>query len=104
MSPVGGLDPGLEPVLLPSGRLHLDQHYPSRLHEQDAQVSIAALRCLAQDGAIAGRDLLRDQAEPCGPLAIQPRQTCQHWVLHHNDETMEPDRSSDGFAMMQIDK
>jgi hypothetical protein len=25
------------------------------------------------------------------------------WILHRNDETMEPDASSDGFAMMQID-
>jgi hypothetical protein len=42
------------------------------------------------------------QSTEC-PL-FQPRQTCEHWVLHHNDETMELDASSDGFAMMQIDK
>jgi len=53
----GGLDPVLEPVALPSGRLHLHEHDPSCLHEQNAQVTIPALRYLAQDGAVARRDL-----------------------------------------------
>src|ERR1700704_2221125 len=65
---LGGLDPKLEPVTLPPGWLHLDQHDPSCLHEQDAQVSITALGYLAQDRAIPGRDLLRGQAEPCGEV------------------------------------
>jgi hypothetical protein len=66
---LGGLDPKLEPVTLPPGWLHLDQHDI----EQDAQVSIAALGYLAQDRTIPGRDVFRDQAEPCGeatPLAM----------------------------------
>ena len=37
---LGGFDPGLEAVALPA--LGPDQHDPSRLHEQDAQVAIAA--------------------------------------------------------------
>src|SRR5260221_9182147 len=35
----------------------LDQHNPCRLDEQDTQVAIAALGYLAEDGAVAGRDL-----------------------------------------------
>jgi hypothetical protein len=38
---LGRLDPRLEPMALPA--LGFDQHNPSRLHEQDAQVAIAAL-------------------------------------------------------------
>ncbi len=45
---LGGFDPGFEPVALPA--LRPDQHHPGRLHEQDAQVAIAALRYLAEDG------------------------------------------------------
>ena len=37
----GRLDPRLEPMALPA--LRLDQHDPRRLHEQDAQLAIAAL-------------------------------------------------------------
>src|SRR6266566_9979249 len=47
---LGGLDPGLEPVALPG--LRSDQHDPGRLHEQNAQVAIAAPRYLAEDGAV----------------------------------------------------
>ena len=39
----GGLDPGLEPVALPMLWPDLDQHDPGRLHEQGAQIAIAAL-------------------------------------------------------------
>src|SRR6266567_7924163 len=47
---LGGLEPGLEPMALPA--LRLDQHNPCRLDEQDAQVAIATLRYLAENGAI----------------------------------------------------
>src|ERR1700728_1014999 len=49
--------------------LRLDQDNPRRLHEQDAKVAIAALRYLAEDGAVAGRDLLRDEPQPSGKVA-----------------------------------
>src|SRR6516164_4946180 len=49
---LGGFDPGFETVALPA--LRLDQHHPSRLHEQNAQVAIAALGYLTEDGAVAG--------------------------------------------------
>src|SRR5262245_24776141 len=42
--------------------LRLDQYNPCGLNEQNAQVAIAALRYLAEDGAVAGRDLLGDAA------------------------------------------
>src|SRR6266404_651164 len=63
----GCLDPGLEPVALPA--LGIAQHNPRRLNEQDAQVAIATLRYLAEDCAVPGRDLSRDQPEPCGKVA-----------------------------------
>ena len=55
----GGFNQGPEPVALPA--LRLDQHYPRRLHEQNPQVAVAALRYLAEDGAVPGRDLPRNQ-------------------------------------------
>ncbi len=50
-SPLGGLDPGLEPMAVPA--LWLDQHDPRHLHEQNAQVLVTSLRYLAKDGAVA---------------------------------------------------
>src|SRR6476619_3214475 len=64
---LGCLDPGLEPMALPD--LRLDQHDPSRLHEQNPQVAIAAFGYLAQDGAIPSRLLLRDEPQPRGEVA-----------------------------------
>ena len=66
---LGRLDPGFEPVALPA--LRLDQHNPRRLHEQDAQIAIAALGYLAQDRAASGRHLSRtrpNQAPKSRPL------------------------------------
>src|SRR5262252_4497278 len=62
-----GFDPRLEPVALPA--LWPDQYHPGRLHEQDAQVAIAALGYLAEDGAVCGRYLSRHQSEPGGEVA-----------------------------------
>jgi hypothetical protein len=60
MKPLPGrLDPGLEPVALPD--LRLDQHDPRRLHEQNAQIAIASPLYLAEDGTVAGRDLLGNE-------------------------------------------
>jgi hypothetical protein len=53
----GRLEPWLEPMTIPT--LWLDQYNPRGLNEQNAQVAIAAFRYLAQDGAVASRDLLR---------------------------------------------
>ena len=64
---LGGFDPGLEPVALPA--LRLDQHDPCRLHEQDAQVAIAAFGYLAEDGAVTGRHLFRNKPEPGSKVA-----------------------------------
>jgi len=63
----GRLEPRLEAVPIPA--LRLDQHNPGGLKEQNAQVAIAALRYLAEDGAVAGRDLLGDEPQPGGEVA-----------------------------------
>src|SRR5258708_11804955 len=47
----------------------LDQHDPGRLHEQDAQVAIAALGNLTEYGAVPGRCLLWNEAEPGAEVA-----------------------------------
>jgi Phage capsid family len=57
-------DPRFESIALPMLWPELDQHDPGRLHKQDAQVAIATLRYLAEDGAVTRRYLLRHQPEP----------------------------------------
>ena len=54
---------------MPLPALRLNQHDPCCLHEQNAQVAITSLRYLAEDGAVAGRDLLRHEAQPGGEVA-----------------------------------
>ena len=49
--------------------LRLDQYDPGCLDEQNAQVAITAFGYLAEDGAIAGRDLLGHKTEPGGEVA-----------------------------------
>src|SRR5690349_5746566 len=56
---LGRLEPGFETMAFPD--LRFDQHDPCCLHEQNAQVAIAALRYLAQDRAVSGRHLPRDE-------------------------------------------
>src|SRR6516225_2192785 len=63
----GRLEPRLEAVPVPA--LRLDQYNPGGLNEQNAQVAIAAFRNLAEDGAVAGRDLLGDEPQPGGEVA-----------------------------------
>ena len=63
----GGFNPGLEPVALPA--LWPDQHHPCRLHKQNPQVAVTPLRYLAEDGAVPGRYLLGDKAQPGGEVA-----------------------------------
>jgi hypothetical protein len=55
---LGRFEPRLEPVTMPT--LWLDQHNPRGLNEQNAELTIAALRYLAEDGAVAGGDLPGD--------------------------------------------
>src|SRR5215510_14334087 len=52
----GGVDPRLESIALPI--LYPDQHDPSRLYEQRAQVAITAPRYRTEDRAVSCRDLL----------------------------------------------
>src|ERR1035437_8701454 len=78
---LGRLDPGLEPIALPD--LRLDQHDTSRLHEQNAQVTTAPPGYLAEDGAVSGRHLLSDQAQPGSEVAtfgegISSTDRCHH--------------------------
>src|ERR1700758_1272531 len=64
---LGGFDPGFEAIALPT--LDPDQHDPRGLHEQRAQVAIAAPGYLAEDRAVAGRYLLRHQSKPGAEVA-----------------------------------
>ena len=63
---LGRLEPRLEAMALPA--LRLDQYHPCGLHEQGAQVTVTSLRYLAEDGAVAGRDLLGDEPQPGGEV------------------------------------
>src|SRR5262245_60853650 len=56
----GSLEPGFEPIAFPV--LRPDQYDPGCLNEEHPQVTIAAPRYAAEDGAIAGRDLLGNEA------------------------------------------
>ena len=60
-------DPGLETMALPSSGP--EQHGAGGLEEQRAQVLIPSFGNLAEDGAIAGGDLLRDEAKPGAEVA-----------------------------------
>src|SRR5262249_54231371 len=64
---LGRLEPRLEAVAIPA--LRLDQYDPRGLNEQNTQVAIAAFRYLAENGAVAGRDLLGDQPQPSSEVA-----------------------------------
>jgi hypothetical protein len=55
---LGRFKPALEAMAIPA--LRLDEHNPRGLNEQHPQIAIAALRYLAEDGAVAGRNLLGD--------------------------------------------
>src|SRR6266567_1467486 len=86
---LGRLEPGLEPVALPA--LGLDQHNPRRLDEQDAQVAIATLRYLAEDGAIPSRDLLGDEPQPSGEVAAFCERIAIANGSHHRAGDDRPD-------------
>src|SRR5580700_6258147 len=60
----GSLDPGLEPIAVPMLWPDPDQYDPGCLHEQRAQIAIAAPGYLAEDGTVSRRYLLWHQSEP----------------------------------------
>src|SRR4029077_7070210 len=53
---------------MPLPALRLNQHDPCCLHEQNAQVAITSFRYLAEDSAVASRDLLRHETQPGGEV------------------------------------
>src|SRR6516162_10015003 len=63
----GRFDPTLKPMTFPA--LWLDQHHPGSLHEQNAQIAIAALGYLAEDDAVSSRELFGHQTQPGGEVA-----------------------------------
>src|SRR6476619_90732 len=65
----GSLDPGLEPIALPMLWPNPDQYDPGCLHEQRAQIAIAAPGYLAEDGTVSRRYLLWHQSEPGAEVA-----------------------------------
>src|SRR5260370_35786084 len=65
----GRLDPGLEPIAVPMLWPDPDQYDPGCLHEQRAQIAIAAPGYLAEDGTVSRRYLLWHQSEPGAEVA-----------------------------------
>src|SRR5204863_3863596 len=49
--------------------LHLHKRNPCRLYEQNSQIAIAAPGYLAEDGAIASRDLFGNEPQPGSKVA-----------------------------------
>src|SRR6185437_16471494 len=88
-----GFDPGFKPVPVPTRRL--DQHDPSCLHEQDAQVAIAALGYPAQDGAVPGGHLSRYKPEPSGKVAALRKRLAR---TDRSDHRAGDDRANAGHA------
>src|SRR5215469_7661301 len=95
---LGRLEPRLEAVVLPA--LGLDQDNPCRLHEQDPQVAIAALGYLAEDGAVAGRDLLGDEPQPGGEIAAFRERVTSAYRSHHRagDDRPDPRHAHQAFT------
>src|SRR5712671_2066558 len=87
--PLGGFDPGFEPVTFPV--LYPDQHNPCCLHEQNAQVAIAAPRDFAEDRAVSRRDLLGHQSEPGAEVAAFGEYVSSADRGHHGARNDRPD-------------
>src|SRR3984893_427220 len=87
--PLGGFDPGFQPVTFPV--LYPDQHNPCRLHEQTAQVAIAAPRDFAEDRAVSRRDLLGHQSEPGAEVAAFGEYVASADRGHHGARNDRPD-------------
>src|SRR5262249_62127033 len=68
-----------------------DQHDPRCLDEQAPYVAIATLRYLAEDRAIPGRDLLRDEPEPSGEVAAFAEPIALADSSHHRAGDDGPD-------------
>src|SRR3954447_13840502 len=87
--PLGGFDPGFEPVTFPV--LYPDQYNPGRLHEQNAQVAIAAPGDFAEDRAVSRRDLLGHQSEPGAEVAAFGEYVSSADRGHHGARNDRPD-------------
>src|ERR1700681_2473720 len=88
-TPLGGFDPGFEPVTFPV--LYPDQHNPCRLHEQNAQVAIAAPGDFAEDRAVSRRDLFGHQSEPGAEVAAFGEYVSSADRGHHGARNDRPD-------------
>src|SRR5262245_17499533 len=84
-------DPRLEAIAVPMFWPDPDQHDPSRLDEQGAQIAIAAFRYLAKDGAITGRGLFRDKAQPSSEVAAFRERIAGADCGHHRAGDDGPD-------------
>src|SRR5690349_16108358 len=95
---LGRLEPWFEALALPA--LGLDQHNPRRLHEQDPQVAIAAFRYLAEDGAVASRDLLGDEPQPGGEVAAFRERVTSAYRSYHRagDDRPNPRHAHQAFT------
>src|SRR6516164_7183574 len=95
---LGRFEPRLEPVTIPA--LRPDQYSPSGLNEQNAQVAVAAFRYLAEDGAVASRDLLGDQPQPGGEVAAFRERFPGADCGHHRagDDRPEPRHAHQAFT------
>src|SRR6266516_1937004 len=70
----GASEPDPEAVLRPVRRPQ--QNDPGCLHEEHAQVTVAALGDASEDGSVSGRHLLRDETEPSRTLALFTGSRC----------------------------
>src|SRR5271169_3545428 len=89
----GRLDTRLKSVALPA--LRLDQYDPRCLHEQDAQVAIAAFGYPAEDRSASGRHLFGYKAQPGGEVATFAERIAGPDRGHHGGGD---DRSYAGYA------
>src|SRR5262249_2965519 len=87
---LGCFDPRPEPIALPL-LPQLDQDDPRRLHEEGAQIAIAALGYASENRAVPGRYLLRHQAEPGAEVAALREPIAGADGSHHRARDDRPD-------------
>src|SRR6516162_2654366 len=85
----GRFDPTLKPMTLPA--LRFDQHHPGSLHEQNAQIAIAALGYLAEYGAVPSRELFGHHTQPGGEVATFRERLASTDRGHHSAGDDRPD-------------
>src|SRR6266566_4855692 len=79
----GASEPDPEAVLRPVRRPQ--QNDPGCLHEEHAQVTVAALGDASEDGSVSGRHLLRDETEPS--RKVPPFRECRATTDRGNHRT-----------------